>query len=117
MPESRVETPDGDASDTSGGSALFRLLLTRGDDAEQVYTAMREIGSMAGATAVQQLTALIQATAAEQNANLQTMGAQLSSRIDSVEKELRRIWAFLFLLLATLLGTLTTLVTTLLLRG
>ena len=68
---------------------------------------------MAGQSVVAQLTALIRTTAAEQNAQFQTVNA----RLDSVEKQLGRIWTFLFLLLGTLLGTLTTLLTTLLLRG
>ena len=72
---------------------------------------------LAGQTAVQQFTALIRATAAEQTAQFQTGLTTVNARLDAVEKQLGRIWAFLFLLLATLLGTLTTLVATLLLRG
>ena len=68
---------------------------------------------MAGQSVVAQLTALIQPTAAEQNAQFQTMNA----RLDSVEKQLGRMWTFLFLILGALLGTLTTLLTTLLLRS
>ncbi len=115
MPEVRSENAEGKSDAPPESGALFRLLAAGNRDAGQVYTAVREIESMAGQTVVQQLTALIQTTAAEQNANLQTATVQLSARIDSVEKELRRIWGFLLLLLATLLGTLTTLVSTLLL--
>ena len=93
--------------------ALFQVLTHRKGDPEQVYTAIREVESMAGQGVVTRLTALIQTTAAEQNAQFQTLNA----RLGSVEKQLGRIWTFLFLILGTLLGTLTTLLTTLLLRG
>ena len=93
--------------------ALFQVLMSRKGDPAQVYTAIREIETMAGQSVVAQLTALIQTTAAEQNAQFQT----LNTRLGSVEKQLGRIWTFLFLILGTLLGTLTTLLTTLLLRG
>ena len=104
-------------------------------DPGQVYTAMREVESMAGQSVVAQLTALIRTTAAEQTTQFQAaiaertaplqaaiaeLTAQLqttNARLDSVEKQLGRIWTFLFLLLGTLVGTLTTLLTTLLLRG
>ncbi|MDE2661109.1 MAG: hypothetical protein OXI45_12975 [Acidobacteriota bacterium] len=87
--------------------------MRRKDDPEQVYTAMREVETMAGQNVVAQLTALIRTTAAEQNAQFQTVNA----RLDSVEKQLGKMWTFLFLILGTLLGTLTTLLTTLLLRS
>ena len=93
-------------------------------DPRQVYTAMREVESMAGQGVVAQLTALIRTTAAEQTTQFQAAIAELAAqlqttnaRLDSVEKQLGRIWTFLFLLLGTLVGTLTTLLTTLLLRG
>ena len=115
--------------------ALFQLLTSRKGDPEQVYTAIREVESMAGQSVVAQLTALIRTTAAEQTAQFQAAVAELTARIgdvdsrlathtettnarfNAIEKQLGRIWTFLFLILGTLLGTLTTLLTTLLLRG
>ena len=117
MPDVQSEKAQGKSDAPPESGALFRLLVAGNRDAGQVYTAVREIESMAGQTAVQQLTALIRATAAEQTAQFQTGLTAVNARLDAVEKQLGRIWAFLFLLLATLLGTLTTLVTTLLLRG
>ena len=127
MPETQQEPVAADPSGTPEAGALFRLLISRKSDAEQVCTAIREIESMSGQSVVAQLTALIQTTAAalqtaiaEQTAQFQTAIADLtaqqqatSARLDSVEKQLGRIWTFLILILGTLLGTLTTL----LLRG
>ena len=122
-------------SQSPKAGALFQVLTRRKSDPEQVYTAIREIESMAGQSVVAQLTALIRTTAAEQNTQFQAAIAELTARIgdvdsrltthteatvarlDSVEKQLGRIWTFLFLILGTLLGALTTLLTTLLLRG
>ena len=135
MPETQQEPVAGDPSRTTEAGALFQLLISRKGDPKQVYTAMREVESMAGQSVVAQLTALIRTTAAEQTtqfqaaitertAPLQAAIAELTvqlqttnARLDSVEKQLGRIWTFLFLLLGTLVGTLTTLLTTLLLRG
>ena len=104
--------------------ALFQSLMSRKGDPAQVYTAIREVETMAGQSVVAQLTALIRTTAAEQNAQFQAAIAEstaqlqaTNTRLDSVEKQLGRIWTFLFLILGTLLGTLTTLLTTLLLRS
>ena len=135
MPETQTEPPAPGPPETPEAGALFQLLLSGKGDPRQVYTAMREVESMAGQGVVAQLTALIRTTAAdqaaqfqaaiaEQNAQFQAaiggLTAQLqttNARLDSVEKQLGRIWTFLFLLLGTLVGTLTTLLTTLLLRG
>ena len=113
MPETQQEPAAAAPSQAPDAGALFRLLMRRKDDPEQVYTAMREVETMAGQNVVAQLTALIRTTAAEQNAQFQTVNA----RLDSVEKQLGKMWTFLFLILGTLLGTLTTLLTTLLLRS
>ena len=90
---------------------------------------------MAGQGVVAQLSGLIQATSAEQTAQIQAavaaQGAQVqaalaelnvqfqetNARLDSIEKQLDRIWTLLVLIVATLFATLTILVTTLLLRG
>ena len=135
MPETQKEPVAADPSGAPEAGAFFQLLMSGKRDPEQVYTAMREVESMAGQGVVAQLTALIRATAAEQTtqfqaaiaertAPLQAAIAELTvqlqttnTRLDSVEKQLGRIWTFLFLLLGTLVGTLTTLLTTLLLRG
>lgn len=111
MPETQKTTVAAPQSPEAG--ALFQVLTSRKGVPEQVYTAIGEIESMAGQGVVTQLTALIQTTAAEQNAQFQTLNA----RLGSVEKQLGRIWTFLFLILGTLLGALTTLLTTLLLRS
>ena len=132
MPKTQ-KNPSPRAATQSG--ALFQLFTSRKGDPEQVYTAIREVESMAGQSVVAQLTALIRTTAAEQNAQFQAAVAELTARIgdvdsrlsthtettnarfNAIEKQLGRIWTFLFLILGTLLGTLTTLLTTLLLRG
>lgn len=119
----------------SESGALFQSLVSRQNDPEQVYTAIREIESMAGQSVVVQLTALVRTTAAEQAAQFQAaiaesaaplqaaigeLAAQVqatNARLNSVEKQLGRIWTLLFLIVGTLLGTLTTLLTPLLLRS
>ena len=131
MPETQTEPPAPAPPETPEAGALFQLLLSGKGDPGQIYTAMREVESMAGQSVVAQLTALIRTTAAEQTAQFQAaiaertaplqaaiaeLTAQLqttNARLDSVEKQLGRIWTFLFLLL----GTLTTLLTTVLRRG
>ena len=110
MPETQ-KNPLPPAATESG--ALFQSLMSRKGDPAQVYTAIREVKSMAGQSVVAQLTSLIQTTAAKQNAQFQTMNA----RLDSVERQLGRMWTFLFLILGRLLGTLTTLLVTLLPRS
>ena len=124
MPETQTEPPAPGPAETPEAGALFQLLLSGKGDPRQVYTAMREVESMAGQGVVAQLTALIRTTAAEQTTQFQAAIAELAAqlqttnaRLDSVEKQLGRIWTFLFLLLGTLVGTLTTLLTTVLLRG
>ena len=124
MPETQTEPPAPGPPETPEAGALFQLLLSGKGDPRQVYTAMREVESMAGQGVVAQLTALIRTTAAEQTTQFQAAIAALTAqlqttnaRLDSVEKQLGRIWTFLFLLLGTLVGTLTTLLTTVLLRG
>ena len=135
MPETQETAVAAAPSQSSEAGALFQVLTSRKGVPEQVYTAIREIESMAGQSVVAQLTALIQTTAAQQNAQFQAAVAELTARIgdvdsrlathtettsarfNSIEKQLGRIWTFLFLILGTLLGTLTTLLTTLLLRG
>ena len=134
MPETQKQ-PVAPPSPSPEAGALFQVLTHRKGDPEQVYTAIREVETMAGQSVVTQLTALIRTTAAEQNAQLQAAIAELTARIEvvdsrltthtettnarfnSIEKQLGRIWTFLFLILGTLLGTLTTLLTTLLLRS
>ena len=124
MPETQNDPLAAASPETPEAGALFQLLLSGKGDPRQVYTAMREVESMAGQGVVAQLTALIRTTAAEQTTQFQAAIAELAAqlqttnaRLDSVEKQLGRIWTFLFLLLGTLVGTLTTLLTTLLLRG
>ncbi len=135
MPETQNDPSAAASPETPEAGALFQLLLSGKGNPRQVYTAMREVESMAGQGVVAQLTALIRTTAAEQTTQFQAaiaertaplqaaiaeLAAQLqttNARLDSVEKQLGRIWTFLFLLLGTLVGTLTTLLTTLLLRG
>ena len=127
MPEAHKESIPTTPNPPPGAGALFRL-LTKGNGApEEVYTAMREVETMAGQSVVAQLTALIQTTASEQTAQFQAALAEQNSqfqgrignvevRLDSVEKQMGRMWTVLVLILGTLLGTLTTVVTTLLLR-
>lgn len=117
MPDVQSERTQGKPDAPPESGALFRLLVTGNRDAGQVETAVREVESMAGQTAVQQLTALIRVTAAEQTGQFQTGLTAVNARLDAVEKQLGRIWTFLFLLLGTMVGALTTLLTTLLLSG
>lgn len=88
------------------GEALFGVLSSHRDP-QQAYTAVEEIRSMAGHNVVTQLTALIQANAARQDAAM----ADLSGRLDAVEKQLGRMWALLLVLFAAVLGALTTFLT------
>ena len=120
MPETQHPSPP----EAAESGTLFQVLTSRKTDPGQVYTAIREIESMAGQSVVVQLSALVRTTAAEQTAQFQAAMAELAAqsqatntRLGSVEKQLGRIWTFLFLILGTLLGTLTTLLTTLLLRS
>ena len=128
MSEIQEHPPPPGPTERPEAGALFQLLTSGNRDSGQVYTAIREIESMAGQSVVAQLTALIRSTAAEQTSQFQaaigdvdsrltTQTETTNARLDSVEKQLGRIWTFLILILGTLLGTLTTLLTTLLLRG
>ena len=124
MPQAQKKPVAAPASHSPEAGALFHVLTSRKGDPAQVYTAIREVETMAGQSVVAQLTALIRTTATEQNAQFQAAIAEstaqlqaTNARLDSVEKQLGRIWTFLFLILGTLLGTLTTLLTTLLLRS
>lgn len=135
MPETQKNPlPPASAAATEAG-ALFHVLTSRKTDPERVYTAIREVESMAGQSVVAELTALIRTTAVEQAAQFQAaiaestaplqaaigeLAAQVqatNARLNSVEKQLGRIWTLLFLIVGTLLGTLTTLLTTLLPRS
>ena len=97
MPETRnhPETPAPPAGPAT--SPLFHLLLAADRNPEAVYTAVREIESMAGQNAIAQLGAQIHALDAKLSAQIQT----LSARIDAVDKQFRVIRTFLFVLLAT----------------
>ena len=101
MPETRnhPEMPAPPAGPVA--NPLFRLLLAADRTAdrtpEAVYTAVREIESMAGQNAIAQLGAQIHALDAKLSAQIQTLGA----RIDAVDKQFRVIRTFLFVLLAT----------------
>ncbi len=128
MSEIQEHPPPPGPTERPEAGALFQLLTSGNRDSGQVYTAIREIESMAGQSVVAQLTALIRSTAAEQTSQFQaaigdvdsrltTQTETTNARLDSVEKQLGRIWTFLILILGTLLGTLTTLLTTLLLSG
>ena len=124
MSEIQEHPPPPGPTERPEAGALFQLLTSGNRDSGQVYTAIREVESMAGQSVVAQLTAQIRTTVAQQTAPLQAAIAELTAqlqttnaRLDSVEKQLGRIWTFLFLILGTLLGTLTTLLTTLLLRS
>ena len=131
MSEIQEHPPPPGPTERPEAGALFQLLTSGNRDSGQVYTAIREVESMAGQSVVAQLTALIRSTAAEQTSQFQVAIGELTvrigdvdsrlttqtettnARLDSVEKQLGRIWTFLFLIL----GTLTTLLTTLLLSG
>ena len=119
MPDVQSERTQGKPDAPPESGALFRLLVTGNRDAGQVETAVREVESMAGQTAVQQLTALRPDSrycgGTDRPIPDRIDGSQ--ARLDAVEKQLGRIWTFLFLLLGTLVGTLTTPLTTLLLSG
>ena len=135
MPETQKESMATTPSRPPEAGALFQVLTSRKADARQVYTAIRELESMAGRGVVAELTALIRTTSTEQTAQFQAALAEVTAQIgavdsrlntqtetaharfDAVEKQLGRIWAFLILILGTLLGTLTTLLTTLLPKG
>ena len=135
MPETQKESMTSPPPQPPEAGALFQVLTSRKTDARQVYTAIRELESMAGRGVVAELTALIRTTSTEQTAQFQAALAEVTAQIgavdsrltthtettharfDAVEKQLGRIWAFLILILGTLLGTLTTLLTTLLPKG
>ena len=87
MPASRNQPTTTDPADSPEKGVLFRLLLAGGRDASQVYTAIQEIQSMAGESAVTQLTGLIQTTATELEARLQASLAEQSTRFQTALAE------------------------------
>ena len=85
-------------------AALFRVLVTGNRDPEAVYTAVREVESMAAVTTVAQLCAKIETVAERLGGEIR----EVNARLDSVNRQLRLMWTFLFALMAA--------VTTILLR-
>ena len=109
-----VETPGPPNSGPAGG-ALFRALLTAGVEPAAAYTAVREMESMAGQSVVTQLGEQIQGLAT----TLERLENRLDDRLQNVEnrlanletlktevavltREVRLIWAGLFLAVPTL---------------
>ena len=116
MPDPATETPAENPPAGNPPGALFRVLVTGNRDPEAVYTAVREVESMAAVTTVAQLCAKIEAvaervdTVAERlggeirqlNARLDTVNREMNARFDSVNRQLRLIWAFLFVVMAAM---------------
>ena len=112
MPDPTTETPAETPPAGNASGALFRVLVTGNRDPEAVYTAVREVESMAAVTTVAQLCAKIETvaervdTVAERLDSVnREMNARLDSvhaRFDSVNRQLRLIWAFLFAVMAAM---------------
>ena len=85
--------------------ALFRALLTAGVEPAAAYTAVREMESMAGQSVVTQLGAQIQALADRLENRLENVEKRLETLKTDVavlKREVRLIWAALFLAVPTL---------------
>ena len=116
--DSVVETPGPPGSGSTGG-ALFRALLAAGVEPAAAYTAVREMESMAGQSVVTQLGAQIQglATTLDRMAtrlenveirleNVENRLANLTTDVAVLKREVRLIWAALFLAVPTLTAVL-----------
>ena len=123
--DSVVETPGPPGSGSTGG-ALFRALLAAGVEPAAAYTAVREMESMAGQSVVTQLGAQIQGLAttldrmATRLENVEIRLENVENRLENVEnrlanlttdvavlkREVRLIWATLFLAVPTLTAVL-----------
>ena len=106
MPDPTTETPAETPPAGNAPGALFRVLVTGNRDPEAVYTAVREVESMAAVTTVAQLCAKIEAVAErvdtvaerldsvnrEMNARFDSANREVNARFDSVNRQLRLIW-------------------------
>ena len=120
MPDPTTETPAENPPAGNPPGALFRVLVTGNRDPEAVYTAVREVESMAAVTTVAQLCAKIETVAErldtvnremnarfdsvnrEMNARFDSANREMNARFDSVNRQLRLIWAFLFVVMAAM---------------
>ena len=87
MPETQPKPVAASPSSSPGTGALFQVLTRRKADRGQVYTAIREIESMAGQGVVAELTALIRATAAELTALIRTTAAEQDAKLQAAMAE------------------------------
>ena len=67
----------------------LEFLVTGDRNPTAIYTAVREVELMAGRSVVAQL-----------GAQIETLGARMETQFDSINRQLRLIWTFLFTLLA-----------------
>ncbi len=95
MPDPTPGGPTPTANEEPRTGALFQVLVTGERDPTAIYTAVREVESMAGQSVVTQLSSQIE-----------TVGSRLEARLDSVDRQLRLVWSFLFTLLAMLVALL-----------
>ncbi len=111
-PGSTTQTPN----EEPGPGTLFQVLVTGERDPTAIYTAVREVESMAGQNVVTQLSSQIEMVATRLEARLDAVDARfdavetrfdaVDTRFDSIDKHLRLIWSFLFTLLAMLVALL-----------
>ena len=105
MPDPTTETPAETPPAGNASGALFRVLVTGNRDPEAVYTAVREVESMAAVTTVAQLCAKIETVAERVDTvaeRLDSVNREMNARFDSVNRQLRLIWAFLFAVMAAM---------------
>ena len=102
MPDPTPGGPTSTPNEEPRTGALFQVLVTGERDPTAIYTAMREVESMAGRSVVTQMSSEI----AQLSSQIETVGSRLEARLDSVDRQLRLVWSFLFTLLAMLVALL-----------
>ena len=81
MPDPTPGGPTPTPNEEPRTGALFQVLITGERDPTAIYTAIREVESMAGQSVVTQLSSQIE-----------TVGSRLEARLDSVDRQLRLVW-------------------------
>ena len=109
MPDPTPGGPTPTPNEEPRTGALFQVLVTGERDPTAIYTAMREVESMAGRSVVTQMSSEI----AQLSSQIETVASRLEAgldsvdrRFDSIDRHLRLIWSFLFTLLAMLVALL-----------
>ena len=123
MPDPTPGGPTPTPNEEPGAGALFQILVTGDRDPTAIYTAIREVESMAGrsvatqmSSEIAQLSSQIKTVADRLEARLDSVETRFDSidtrfdsidtRFDSIDRHFRLIWSFLFTLLAMLVALL-----------